>query len=73
MLLVIIYGIYLLYKLKKAGGYWIVGTSLLGESLFAIGPFASHLSAVLPFITVYFTIMIIVVIGIPWFYSDKFE
>ena len=74
MLLVIIYGIYLLYKLKKAGGYWILGASLLGQIVWlTIGPFAGHLSAVLPFITVYFTIMIIVVIGIPWFYSDKFE
>ena len=75
MLLAIIYGIYLLYKLKKAGGYWILGASLLGQIVWVtIGPFAGHLSsAVLQFITVYFAIMIIVVIGIPWFYSDKFE
>ena len=70
----VIYGIYLLYKLKKVGGYWVLGANLLGRIFgFTVGPLSGHLSEVLPFFVIYFIIMIIVVIGIPRFYSEKFD
>ena len=71
----VIYGIYLLYKLKKAGGYWVVGSNIvfiIYASIF--GPIAEvGFSSVLPIIVLYFVIYIILAIGVPWFYSDKFE
>ena len=70
----VLYGIYLLYKRKKVGGYWVLGANLLGNIVgFTVGPLSGHLSEGLPFFVIYFVIMIIVVIGIPRFYSEKFE
>ena len=74
MIVVVLYGIYLLYKRKKVGGYWVLGANLLGQIFgFTVGPLSGHLSEVLPFFVIYFIIMIIVVIGIPRFYSEKFD
>ena len=74
MIVVVLYGIYLLYKRKKVGGYWVLGSNLLGQIFgFTVGPLSGHLSEVLPFFVIYFIIMIIVVIGIPRFYSEKFD
>ena len=71
----VIYGIYLLYNLKKAGGYWVVGSYIvfiIYASIF--GPIAEvGFSAVLPIIALYFAIYIILAICVPWFYSEKFE
>jgi hypothetical protein len=71
----VIYGIYLLYNLKKAGGYWVVGSNIvfiIYASIF--GPIAEvGFSSVLPIIALYFAIYIILALCVPWFYSDKFE
>ena len=70
----VLYGIYLLYKRKKVGGYWVLGANLLGNIVgFTVGPLSGHLSEGLPFFIIYFVIMIIVVIGIPRLYSEKFD
>tara|TARA_Y100000590_G_scaffold389375_2_gene464332 strand:+ start:186 stop:590 length:405 start_codon:yes stop_codon:yes gene_type:complete len=72
---VIIYGIYLLYKLKKLGGYLF----LLSNILFLIyasilGPIAEiGISNILLPILLFFCLYIILAIGIPWLYSEKFE
>ena len=71
----VIYGIYLLYNLKKAGGYWVVGSNIvfiIYASIF--GPIAEvGFSTVLPIIALYFAIYIILAICVPWFYSEKFD
>ena len=71
----VIYGIYLLYNLKKSGGYWVIGSNIMFVIYASIfGPIAEvGFSSVLPIIALYFVIYIIVAIGVPWFYSDKFE
>ena len=75
ILIGVIYGIYLLYNLKKAGGYWVVGSNIMFVIYASIfGPIAEvGFSSVLPIIALYFVIYIVLTIGVPWFYSDKFE
>ena len=75
ILIGLIYGIYLLYNLKKVGGYWVVGSNILFVIYASIfGPIAEvGFSSVLPIIGIYFTIYIILTIGVPWYYSEKFE
>ena len=75
ILIGVIYGIYLLYNLKKVGGYWVVGSNILFVIYASIfGPIAEvGIFSVLPIITIYFTIYIILTIGVPWYYSEKFE
>ena len=71
----VIYGIYLLYNLKKAGGYWVVG-SIIIFMIYAtiLGPISEvGFFSVLPIIALYFTIYIILTIFVPWFYSEKFD
>ena len=71
----VIYGIFLLYKLKKSGGYWFLGSNflfLIYASL--IGPIAQiGFSTILPMFLLYFGIYIILVLGIPIYYSNKFK
>ena len=71
----VIYGIYLLYKLQKVGGYWFLGSNILFliyASLF--GPIAEiGFATIFPMFVLYFGIYVILVIGIPYFYSKKFE
>ena len=71
----VIYGIYLLYNLKKAGGYWVIGSNIvfiIYASIF--GPIAEiGFSAIFPILALYFIIYIILAICIPWYYSEKFE
>ena len=71
----VIYGIYLLYNLKKIGGYWVVGSNIvfiIYASIF--GPIAEvGFSTVLPIMALYFSIYVVLVIVVPWYYSDKFE
>ena len=71
----VIYGIYLLYNLKKSGGYWFLISNLL-FLIYAslIGPIAEiGIIAILPMIALYFGIYIVLVICVPLYYSDKFE
>ena len=71
----VIYGIYLLYNLKKVGGYWVVGSNILFIIYASIfGPIAEvGFSSVFPIIALYFTIYIVLTICIPWYYSEKFN
>ena len=75
ILIGLIYGIYLLYNLKKVGGYWVVGSNILFVIYASIfGPIAEvGFSSVLPIIAIYFTIYIVLTIGVPWYYSEKFD
>ena len=71
----IIYGIFLLYKLKKSGGYWFLGANGLFTIYASIfGPIAEIgiYNILLP-IVLFFCLYIFLTILIPWFYSDKFE
>jgi len=71
----IFYGIYLLYQLKKIGGYFFLGSNFIFLIYASIlGPIAEIgiLNILMPII-IYFCLYIILSICIPWFYSDKFE
>ena len=71
----IIYGIFLLYKLKKSGGYWFLSSNVLFTIYASIfGPIAKIgiYNILLP-IVLFFCLYIFLTILIPWFYSDKFE
>ena len=71
----IIYGIFLLYKLKKSGGYWFLSSNVLFTIYASIfGPIAEIgiYNILLP-IVLFFLLYIFLTILIPWFYSDKFE
>jgi len=71
----IIYGIFLLYKLKKSGGYWFLSSNVLFTIYASIfGPIAviGIYNILLP-IVLFFCLYILLTILIPWFYSDKFE
>ena len=71
----IFYGIYLLYKLKKIGGYWFLGSNFIFLIYASIlGPIAEIgiLNILMPII-LYFCLYIILSICIPWLYSDKFN
>tara|TARA_Y100000590_G_scaffold301931_1_gene340353 strand:+ start:1304 stop:1699 length:396 start_codon:yes stop_codon:yes gene_type:complete len=71
----IIYGIYLLYNLKKVGGYLFLSSNivfLIYASIF--GPIAEiGISNIIIPIILFFCLYIILTIGIPWYYSDKFK
>ena len=71
----IIYGIYLLYKLKKNGGYWFLGSNtffLIYASIF--GPISViGINNILLPIILYFCLYVAFAILVPWFYSEKFE
>ena len=71
----VIYGIFLLYNLKKIGGYWVVGSNIVFTIYASIfGPIAEvGFSSVLPIIALYFTIYIVLTICFPWYYSEKFD
>ena len=70
----IIYGIYLLYNLKKAGGYWFMISQIL-FLIYAIvwGPIGAVLSEIYILIIGYMAVYVILSIFIPWLYSEKFE
>ena len=71
----IIYGIYLLYKLKKIGGYWFLGSNILFLIYASIfGPISViGINNILLPIILYFCLYVVLAILIPWFYSEKFE
>ena len=71
----IFYGIYLLYQLKKIGGYWFLGSNFIFLIYASIlGPIAEIgiLNILMPII-LYFCLYIILSICIPLLYSDKFN
>ena len=70
----ILYGIYLLFKKKKVGGYWVAGANFVGFFLaFTIGPLSGYFSQIYLFISIWFIVLCLVAIGIPKFYSEKFD
>ena len=73
--LAIAYTIYMLYSMKRSGGYYLVGLNILFVIYgFVIGPFSTvPTGEVLPLIAGFMVFYIILVIGIPYLYSDKYE
>jgi len=71
----VIYGIYLLYNLKKIGGYWFIGSNLIYLIYASIlGPIAQiGISNILIPIVLFFFLYLALAIVIPFIYSDKFE
>ena len=80
-IILVLYGIYLLFKKKKVGGYWVVGVSFVAVVVnfvlfflgFTPGPSSEYLSQLFLFISIWFIVLCLVAIGIPRLYSDKFE
>ena len=71
----IIYGIYLLYNLKKSGGYWFISSQILFLIYASIfGPIADiGVLNILTPIILFFILYFILAIFIPFLYSEKFE
>ena len=71
----IFYGVYLLYNLKKIGGYWFIGSNLIYLIYASIlGPIAQiGISNILIPIVLFFFLYLALAIVIPFIYSDKFE
>ena len=73
-IILVLYGIYLLFKKKKVGGYWVAGANFVGFFLaFTIGPLSGYFSQIYLFISIWFIVLCLVAIGIPKFYSEKFD
>ncbi len=73
--LAIAYTIYMLYSMKRSGGYYLVGLNILLVIYgFVIGSFSTlPAGELLPLILSSMVFLIILVIGIPYLYSDKYE
>ena len=71
----VFYGIYLLYNLKRVGGYWFLGSNILFLIYASIfGPIAEiGISNILFPIILYFCLYVLLAIVIPLFYSEKFD
>ena len=80
-IILVLYGIYLLFKKKKVGGYWVVGVNFVAVVVtfvlfflgFTAGPPSEYLSQLFLFISIWFIVLCLVAIGIPRFYSEKFD
>ena len=80
-IILVLYGIYLLFKKKKVGGYWVVGVSFVAVGVnfvlfflgFTAGPPSGYVSQLFLMISIWFIVLCFVAIGIPRLYSDKFE
>ena len=80
-IILVLYGIYLLFKKKKVGGYWVVGVNFVAVGVnfvlfflgFTPGPSSGYFSQLFLFIFIYFIVLCLVAIGIPRFYSEKFD
>ena len=80
-IILVLYGIYLLFKKKKVGGYWVVGVNFVAVGVnfvlfflgFIAGPSSGYFSQLFLFIFIYFIVLCLVAIGIPRFYSEKFD
>ena len=80
-IILVLYGIYLLFKKKKVGGYWVVGVNFVAVGVnfvlfflgFTEGPSSGYFSQLLLFISIWFIVLCLVAIGIPRLYSEKFD
>jgi len=80
-IILVLYGIYLLFKKKKVGGYWVVGVSFVAVGVnfvlfflgFTPGPSSGYFSQLFLFISIWFIVLCLVAIGIPRLYSEKFD
>ena len=80
-IILVLYGIYLLFKKKKVGGYWVVGVSFVAVCVnfvlfflgFTAGPPVEYVSQLFLLISIWFIVLCLVAIGIPRFYSEKFD
>ena len=80
-IILVLYGIYLLFKKKKVGGYWVVGVSFIAVGVnfvlfflgFTAGPPSGYVSQLFLFISIWFIVLCLVAIGIPKLYSEKFD
>ena len=80
-IILVLYGIYLLFKKKKVGGYWVVGANFVAVCVtfvafflgFTAGPPSEYLSQLFLLISIWFIVLCLVAIGIPRFYSEKFD
>ena len=80
-IILVLYGIYLLFKKKKVGGYWIVGASFVAVVFTFVlvflglipGPPSGYFSQLFLFISIWFIVLCLVAIGIPRLYSEKFD
>ena len=80
-IILVLYGIYLLFKKKKVGGYWVVGVNFVAVCVtfvafflgFTAGPSSEYLSQLFLLISIWFIVLCLVSIGIPRFYSEKFD
>jgi hypothetical protein len=80
-IILVLYGIYLLFKKKKVGGYWVVGVNFVAVCVtfvafflgFTAGPPSEYLSQLFLFILIWFIVLCLVAIGIPRLYLEKFD
>ena len=80
-IILVLYGIYLLFKKKKVGGYWVVGVNFVAVCVtfvafflgFTEGPPSGYVSQLFLFISIWFIVLCFVAIGIPRLYSEKFD
>ena len=80
-IILVLYGIYLLFKKKKVGGYWVVGVNFVAVVVtfvafflgFTAGPPPEYISQLLLLTSIWFIVLCLVAIGIPRFYSEKFD
>ena len=80
-IILVLYGIYLLFKKKKVGGYWVVGVNFVAVCVtfvafflgFTEGPPSEYLSQLFLLILIWFIVLSLVAIGIPRLYSEKFD
>jgi hypothetical protein len=80
-IILVLYGIYLLFKKKKVGGYWVVGVNFVAVCVtfvafflgFTEGPPSEYLSQLFLLIPIWFIVLCLVAIGIPRLYSEKFD
>ena len=73
--LILAYCIYQLFKLKRSGGYIFMITNVVFLFYgFVFGPFKSiPMGEILPPTLGFFAVYFVLVIGIPYYYSDKYE
>ena len=73
-IILVLYGIYLLFKKKKVGGYWVAGVNFVAFFIaFTVGPLSGYFSQMYLLIIIWYVILCLVAIGIPRFYSEKFD
>ncbi len=80
-IILVLYGIYLLFKKKKVGGYWVVGVNFVAVCVtfvafflgFTAGPPPEYISQLLLLTSIWFVVLCLVAIGIPRLYSEKFD